>query len=211
MDKVCKLNIAHHIPLSSIIEKNNNNIEKQIEEIIDKYIKPSSDLMVNISSDVRNKLLCTDTCDTSNHNNVLSLKSISTSQSSNHGTVTQLTLTQEMKINDDEIVSCNNTIANKKLETNIQYSMMQLLEWDQLFDDALNQVYQLLISTFTRFKSGNYNSKNQELFQIAQIIDKEKRKENLKREKNANGKINLIKRVSMSLSEKHQYQKTTKI
>ena len=51
------LSIPNDIPLSYIISENSENTGKQAMAIVEKYIGLSSDLMVNVSSDVRSGLL----------------------------------------------------------------------------------------------------------------------------------------------------------
>lgn len=166
--KLCKLNITNHVPLSYIIVNNKKDIEKQVELIIDKYIVSSSELMVNISSDARQKLINWKSCK----------------------------IFKESKL-ESKLESNSNDIEMVDEHCVKQYA--QLVEWNQIFDSALEEVYQLLKSTFLRFKKGGYKNdiKKQELLQIAKIIGQEKEK---RRQKEKHSKLNLLRRVSISMS-----------
>ena len=63
--------ISENIPLTDMISLNLDNPNKQIKLIIEKYILNSSDLMVNVSSNVRNQLInCYDNIENNSEDNI---------------------------------------------------------------------------------------------------------------------------------------------
>ena len=200
--KLDNLSISNDIPLLEIISQNSNNISKQIELIINKYIMPSSDLMVNVSSDVRNDLIqfCKDLKQKQEHNttSMCTPGTIANHYNTPKPSIFKTHTNNNKNCNNDTNFTYNYNTSRTLTESghgvsdddeqrqkHFELDIYQLNEYHCVFDDALLEIFRLLQSTFLRFKT------TQEYVTLSKLI--------VASENNVRNKV---RRLSISLSEK---------